>query len=250
MKVEQNPVILAVDDDPTARILISSALSALSDQVYVTESCREFRDLTTALASDLFIIDVELPDGDGFDLAQSVRRETESPIIFFTVHGDQDNRFRGLELGAIDYLSKPVHPRELSLRVRNLLSIVRPPQSHGASIAGPCRAEAAGTIRNLGGLAFDLARRTVAREDGETLRLTASEFEVMALLTEQPQRVVSREEIADRLGPRSAARHNARIVDVLIWRLRKKLEAFCGGGQIIATVPLRGYVLTEVVTPG
>lgn len=248
MKVEKAPVILAVDDDPTARLLISGALAALSDQVHVTGSCREFCDMTASVASDLFIIDVELPDGDGFDLAQTMRGKRDAPIIFFSVHCEQNLRFRGLELGAVDYLSKPIHPRELLLRVRNLLSIAKP--SFRCESAGKEGEAAADGLRRFAGLAFDVARRTIVRQDGRAIGLTASEFEVLALLSEPPQRVISREEIAERLGPRSAARHNARIVDVLIWRLRKKLEQFSGVGRIIATVPLRGYVLAEVVTPG
>ena len=242
----QRPSILAVDDDPTARAFISHALSALPVDLTMTSNCKEFVRANSGMSADLFLIDVELPDGDGFGLAEALRRTSGKPVVFFSIHGDQSYRFRALELGAIEYLSKPIHPRELSLRVQNLLtSLGHRPGDASVPASGDPFAPA---VRRFGDFSFDLVRRCVFDGAGNRLDLTASEFEVLDLLTAQPRRIVSREVIADRLGPGSAARYNARIVDVLIWRLRKKLGGGAARDRYIATVPSRGYVFTEAVS--
>lgn len=240
------PVILAVDDDPTVQVFLGQVLSPITNNVVIVENCSEFLSANLVSEADLFIIDVELPDGDGFDLAERVRRTSSGPIVFLTVHDTQEDRMRGLELGAIEYLSKPIHPRELQLRLRNLFAstIRKPLRDLGPEVDD---AQGGRTVRLFGSLKLDLRRRYVTNGDGRQLSLTASEFEVLALLTEAPQEVMSREMIADRLGPRSAAQTNTRIIDVLIWRLRKKLEHEDPERQFITTVPLRGYVFSEPV---
>jgi DNA-binding response OmpR family regulator len=113
------------DDDPTARLFIALTLSPLPVDVYVTATCREFRAMSDAMPADLYLIDVDLPDGDGFLMAEALRARSASPMIFLSVHGDDGHRLRALELGAVEYLSKPIHPREFSLRIQNILTSVR-----------------------------------------------------------------------------------------------------------------------------
>jgi DNA-binding response OmpR family regulator len=245
------PTIVGVDDDPTARAFIYETLSTSAFNVIVTASCQEFYKVAGSVAANLYLVDVELPDGDGFGLTAKLRRRCLTPIIFLTVRGDDPDRLRGLELGAVEYLTKPINPREFLLRINNILTSLIP--AGGLPSAVPANAglpPESGTARRFGGLTFDLVRRCLVNRDGDVAQLTASEFDVLALLSGKPEAVISREEIARHLGPQSAARHNIRIVDVLVWRLRKKLSQQSPGSRFIATVPSRGYVFVEPVVPG
>lgn len=238
--VQPKPCVLAVDDDPTARAFLSGTLGGLPVSLQLASSCREFAELAGSVEPSLCLIDVELPDGDGFHLADTLLKNSGTPFVFLTVHARDGHRLRGLELGAVDYLAKPIHPRELALRVQNLLARL----AHNRE-----RRTAAVVARRFAGLRLDLSRRRLLGGDGRDLGLTASEFEALALLTARPRLVVTRQEIAERLGPQSAARHNARIVDILVWRLRRKLSREGAGlDEAIVTAPSRGYVFAEDVT--
>jgi DNA-binding response OmpR family regulator len=173
-------------------------------------------------------------------MAEAICRQPPAPIVFLTVHGDEPHRLKALELGAIEYLSKPIHPRELALRIKNLTAQLSSAKAAGAEPrigAAPATA-----IRRIGDLLLDLPRRRLGDGRGNEIALTASEFETLALLTAAPHRVVTRQEIAAKLGPQSAARHNARIVDILIWRLRKKLGRGSMIDRLIVTAPSQGYI--------
>jgi DNA-binding response OmpR family regulator len=244
--VAHRPTILAVDDDPTARTFIGKTLAALPANVRLAATCAEFTDLAAAVAADLYLIDVDLPDGDGYQLARSLRHTSFNPIIFLTVHDDDGHKLRALELGAIEYLCKPIHPRELALRIRNIFDSFGKASgtaSHLASGALPT------AVRRVGDLSLDLLRRRLSDNRGHEIALTASEFETLALLAAAPNTVVTRREIASRLGPQSAARHNPRIVDILIWRLRKKLCRGSGEEHWITTLPSQGYMFVADVAP-
>jgi two-component system, OmpR family, response regulator len=240
--VQHEPCILAVDDDATTRAFLAGTLAPLPVRLHLAASCREFGELLERVAPSLCLLDVDLPDGDGFALAELLRRRPGTPAVFLTVHGDDARKLRALELGAVEYLAKPVHPRELLLRVANLLATL----GRRGGEAGPAPRPAPGP----GGLRLDPPRRRLLDAGGEDLGLTAAEFDVLALLASRPRTVVSRQEIAQRLGPRSAARHNARIVDILIWRLRKKLRHRFQRDRFVVTVPSRGYMLAEEIAPG
>jgi DNA-binding response OmpR family regulator len=240
--VERRTDILAVDDDRTVRTFLTQALAPLPATIHLASTCREFREMAERLDPSLYLIDVELPDGDGFELADGVRAEAEGPVIFFSAYPQEDYRLRALELGAVDYLAKPIHPRELTLRVRNLLGELARHRGE--------RGRPAAALRRFGTFTLDVRQRRLLGAGGEDLGLTGSEYEVLACLTAQPYRVVTREEITEQLGPQSAARHNPRIVDILIWRLRRKLQDNGGSGQLIVTVPSRGYTFAEDVSSG
>lgn len=244
--MQPKPSILAVDDDATARTFLSQALpSALPVELHLASSCHEFGEMMGTVEPSLCLIDVELPDGDGFALAEMLRRKSAAPIVFLTAHADEARRLRGLELGAVEYLAKPIHPRELTLRIRNLLAKIAHPLGNQTVIPPPQPPSV--RIRRFGRWRLDLMRRCLIDTEGRDHSLTASEFEVLALLTAKPHVVVTRQDIARHLGPQSAARHNARIVDILVWRLRKKLRDPSQKGDAIATVPSRGYMLVEDV---
>ncbi len=241
--MEHRPDILAVDDDCTARTFLAQTLSSLPVSLHLASSCGEFSQMMAWLDPSLYLIDVELPDGDGFALAELLCRRPGRPIVFLGVHAHDSHRLRALQLGAVDYLQKPIHPRELTLRIRNLLAELGGCWGHRALDPPPP------TARRLGAVCLDLRRRRLVDANGGDLGLTAAEFDVLAALTAKPHVAVTRQEIAQQLGPQSAARHNPRIVDILIWRLRRKLASWTGPRQLIATVPSRGYMFVEDVAP-
>ena len=229
------PVVLAVDDDPTTRVYLREALSALPVELRIAETAAGFRALRAGRRPDLSILDVDLPDGGGLALAEEIGAAAE-PMVFFSVHDDGRHRMKALETGAVDYLVKPIGPREFSLRIANLLAHTR------AASRVECPA-----IRHFADLAFDPGTRRLMPAGGPALRLTASEAVVLAALTEAPHALVTREALAARLAGGGAARA-PRIVDVLVYRLRRKLREAGADPNLILTVPSRGYTLSATVT--
>jgi len=157
---------------------------------------------------DAAILDVMLPEMDGFELCRTIRKESSVPIVMLTARGDVMDRVVGLEIGADDYLPKPFEPRELLARIQTILRRSVP--------------VAARQLR-FDGIEIDLDRRTVQRQ-GEAVELTSTEFELLALLAAAPHKVFSRDDILDKLRGRSAEDIHSRAVDILVSRLRRKLE--------------------------
>ncbi len=179
---------------------------------------------------DAAILDVMLPEMDGFELCRTIRKESALPIVMLTARGDVMDRVVGLELGADDYLPKPFEPRELLARVQTILRRVVPDPS--ASGARRLRFE---------GLEIDLDRRSVMRHS-ETVELTSTEFELLALLAAAPHKVFSRDDILEKLRGRSAEDIHSRAVDILVSRLRRKLEPL----DCIHTLRNAGYTFAGV----
>ena len=161
---------------------------------------------------DVAILDVMLPEMDGFELCRTIRKDSQIPIVMLTARGDVMDRVVGLELGADDYLPKPFEPRELLARIQTILRRAAPANGHGAR-----------QLRFEGGLDVDLDRRTVQR-GAETLELTSTEFELLVMLAQSPGKVFSRDDILERLRGQSAEDIHTRAVDILVSRLRRKLE--------------------------
>ena len=178
---------------------------------------------------DAAILDVMLPEMDGFELLRAIRREFTLPVIMLTARGELADRVVGLELGADDYLPKPFEPRELAARLTTVLRRARAP----AAAAEP-------QMLRFEGLQIDLARREVQRH-GETLALTSTEFELLALLAAEPRKVHSRDEILNRLRGHDAELYT-RAVDILVSRLRRKLEPL----DCIKTLRHAGYTFAGV----
>ncbi|MDP9046003.1 MAG: response regulator transcription factor [Pseudomonadota bacterium] len=171
------------------------------------------------------ILDVMLPEMDGFELCRTIRRESDVPILMLTARGDVMDRVVGLELGADDYLPKPFEPRELLARLQTVLRRAR---------AAP---GAAPTQRlSFDGLVIDQERRSVLRA-GQAVELTSTEFDLLALLANAPHKVFHRDEILNRLRGIEAELHT-RAVDILVSRLRKKLEPL----DVIKTLRNAGYI--------
>lgn len=177
---------------------------------------------------DAAILDVMLPEMDGFALCRMLRKESDIPILMLTARGDVMDRVVGLELGADDYLPKPFEPREL---VARLQSVLRRRATTPLSPAGDAR------LLMFDGLVLDTATRTVRRQ-GEILELTSTEFDLLQLLASAPGRVFSRDDILNHLRGHDAELYS-RAVDIVVSRLRKKLEPL----DCIKTLRNAGYSL-------
>lgn len=229
--------ILLVDDDIRLRDLL---LRYLESQGFEAKGAGDGAQMRQALDRghyDLIVLDLMLPGEDGLEICRRLRGQGDAtPIVMLTAKGDEIDRIVGLEIGADDYLPKPVNPRELLARIRSVLRRARPvpgaPQAEGGEIRfGPFR--------------LDLGRRELSR-DGEPLRLTSGEFAVLAVLLRHPRQPLSR----DRLMSLARGReHDAfeRSMDVTVARLRRVLEDDPRNPRIIQTVWGVGYVY---VPPG
>jgi OmpR family response regulator RpaB len=174
-------------------------------------------------AYDAAILDVMLPEMDGFELCRTIRKTHPLPIIMLSARGEVMDRIVGLELGADDYLPKPFEPRELAARLQTILR-----RSRGVAGDGT-------TVLRFDGLHIDLQRRQVQRL-GEVVDLTGTEFELLVLLAREPRKVFDRDQILNRLRGHEAELHT-RAVDILISRLRRKLEPL----ECIKTLRNAGY---------
>ena len=175
---------------------------------------------------DAAILDVMLPEMDGFELCRSIRKDNDIPIIMLTARGEVMDRVVGLELGADDYLPKPFEPRELVARLQSMLR--RRSNSQVQDTQNELRFE---------GLSIDPARRSVTRQ-GEAVELTGTEFELLHMLASDSGRVFSRDDILNHLHGHEADLYS-RAVDIVVSRLRKKLEPL----DCIKTLRNAGYSL-------
>ncbi|PZQ15916.1 MAG: DNA-binding response regulator [Ancylobacter novellus] len=218
--------LLVVDDDGRIRSLLHRFLSQNGYRVTVAASAAEARQRLDSLAFDLLVLDVMMPGENGLDLAKAVRARSPVPILMLTARSEPDDRIAGLETGADDYLTKPFNPRELLLRVA---SILRRSTSSGSAASEP-------EVR-FGPFAFHRGRCELKRGD-EVIRLTDRERDLMAALAERPGQTVPRSAIAgDDAAP------GDRAVDVVVTRLRRKIEADPANPILLQTVRGLGYRL-------
>jgi OmpR family response regulator RpaB len=202
--------ILLIDDDELLAPPLAAYLQRFDMQLDSASRPSEGLSRLRAAHYDAAILDVMLPEMDGFELCRAIRKESQLPIVMLTARGEVMDRIVGLELGADDYLPKPFEPRELAVRLQTVLRRAR---GQGAQDT---------QLLNFEGLQIDLARRQVRRLD-EPVELTGTEFELLVLLAREPQKVFDRDQILNRLRGHEADLHT-RAVDILVSRLRRKLE--------------------------
>lgn len=231
------PAILVVEDDPGLRILIARALQQNGFAVHQAGSGAEMWKLLENGSVDLILLDIMLPGKNGIDLCREIRARRSVPIIFISAKGDEMDRVIGLELGADDYIPKPVGTRELIARIRAVLR------------RGSSNDDTAGSAREIfqfGGWSVDLRRRAVFSSSGASIDLTGAEFDLLASFIASPQCVLGRERLIElsrlRLGDTSD-----RSIDVLVSRLRRKLS---NAGELAPIITVRGvgYMLNADVT--
>lgn len=219
--------LLLIDDDDRLGSLLRAYLA---DHGFVLERAGTLALGRQALSRggfDALILDRMLPDGDGMTLCRELRASSSLPIVMLTAMGEETDRIVGLELGADDYLQKPMNPRELVARLRALLRRAR------ASV------EAGGVLR-FGALEIDRGARA-ARKNGVRLDLTAHQLALLTALAERPGRVMSREQLLDAIGEDMSLE---RSVDVHISRIRSLVEDDPKAPSRIQTVRGAGYVFS------
>jgi two-component system, OmpR family, phosphate regulon response regulator OmpR len=219
------PHLLVVDDDRRIRALLSRFLRAEGYRVSTADTAQDARAKLEGLKFDLLILDVMMPGESGFDFARTLRASSSVPILMLTARDEKESRIIGLEIGADDYLTKPFEPRELSLRIANILKRARPPSAAPAE-----------SVR-FGQFVFHIARGELRRGD-EVVRLTDRERDMLRILTASPGETVPRQALAGNGGAISE-----RTVDVQVNRLRRKIERDPANPLIVQTVRGVGYRL-------
>jgi two-component system response regulator CpxR len=221
--------ILIIDDDVE---LCSMIAEYLRPEGFTVEAVHNGeRGLQRALSKehDLLLLDVMLPGMNGFDLLRQLRTSSDLRVLLLTARGDDVDRIVGLEIGADDYLPKPFNPRELLARVRAILR--RPQNGKGGE---------SGERLMIGDVEIDLGSRTATR-NGDSVELTSVEFNLLETLLRSAGKIVSREELAQKVLGRNLNLFD-RSIDVHISKLRKKLGEMVSGGERIKTVRGAGYL--------
>ncbi len=232
-----SPHILIVDDHAEIRDLVGRALTKDGFRVSTAADGRAMRKVMADNRIDLVLLDLMLPGEDGLSLCRALRADSNIPIIMLTAKGDEIDRVVGLEVGADDYVAKPFGSRELIARIRAVLRR---------------SADRAETTNRSKHYRFDRWRldadgRELLREDGVTIPLSTGEYDLLMVLVERPNRVLTREQLLDLAG-RSTANLLDRAIDTQVSRLRKKLEIDAGDPKIIKTVWGGGYTFTPTVS--
>ncbi len=243
--------LLIVDDDHQLQQLLTKYLG---EQGYVTTAVGDGEEMDRWLEShhpDLIILDLMLPGEDGLSLARRIHQQGNIPIIMLSARGEEMDRIIGLEVGADDYLAKPFNPRELLARIRAVLrrggnaSIER--SETNVSVIDQ-EAERSEQLSSFGDFTLDREARTLWR-DGMEITLTSGEMALLITLVEHPNRVLSREQLMDRVN---AGQYDPfdRSIDVRITRLRRKIEDSGTKPRFIRTVWGEGYRFTPDATAG
>jgi DNA-binding response OmpR family regulator len=219
------PTALIVEDAPEFVALLVPTLEGEGFAVSVARTGRDGIALARELHPDLVVLDVTLPDVDGFEVCRVIRTFSDTYVVMVTGRREEIDKVLGLTVGADDYLTKPFNPRELSARITAMRR--RP------------RAKRASTRREYGTLVVDVASREV-RNDREIVDLTRIEFDIIAMLTAEPRRAFTRQELLDSVWG-SSWYGDDHIIDVHIANLRKKLGEDGASPRHVKTVRNVGY---------
>jgi two-component system, OmpR family, response regulator len=230
--------VLIVDDDGQIRQLLAGFFKENGLEVALARDGIEMREVLAGQTIDLVVLDLMLPGTGGLDLCRELRRTSSIPVIMLTAKGHDTDRIVGLEVGADDYLAKPFNPRELLARVNAVLR-----RSRGdVGVALSAR-------RGYGfdGWRVDAARRELINPQGALVALSGAEFDMLIAFMESPNRVLTRDWLLETARNRMADVFD-RSVDVLVSRLRRKIEQGGEGAEIIKTVRGAGYLFMPKVT--
>ena len=217
--------ILIVDDDKRLRELLKDYLEEQDLKIYLCEDYLDAKDVLSYIYFDLIILDRMMPSGDGIDLIEFIKQNSNTPIIMLTAMGEDENKIIGLKTGADDYLAKPFEPEELFLRINNLLNLYENIQNKNLKII-------------FGDFIFNTSSLEL-QKNNKIIYLTEGENNLLLKLVNKRNDIVLREELADQEFDESELRK----VDVQITRLRQKLETNAKQPQFIKTIRGKGYKL-------
>jgi two-component system, OmpR family, response regulator len=229
--------ILVVDDDPELGHLLHDYFCDWGYHVLLACDGNQMRDQLADNQIDLVVLDFMLPGEDGFALCRALRADSDIPVLMLTANGDEMNRIIGLEMGADDYINKPFNPRELLARVKNIM--------RRTGEAGDARLQKKAKKLYFSGWVLDLDAHHLVDADEVVVPLSSGEFKLLKALTENPNRVLTRDQLMDIISSREAGPFD-RTIDVLISRLRRRL----GNDEeqpLIRTIRSEGYMLVSRV---
>ena len=215
--------ILIVDDDDKIRNLLKDYLSENHYIVSTAEDAIQAKERLDIIKFDIIILDVMMPGQDGYDLTKEIKKDNKIPIILLTAKGEVENRIKGLELGADDYLGKPFEPKELLLRIKNILT-----KKSKINVKSKY---------NIGKAQVDLNKMVITLKD-KIRKINNSEKKVLLEMLANPGTTYSRNEIGKISGI-----SQERSIDVMITRLRQKLEINSKSPKFLQTIRGAGYVL-------
>ncbi|PIQ52025.1 MAG: DNA-binding response regulator [Comamonadaceae bacterium CG12_big_fil_rev_8_21_14_0_65_59_15] len=238
--MDKQDCILIVDDEPDIRRLLVDYLARNGFEALAAADGRTMWQQLQQHAVDLLVLDLMLPGTDGLTLCRDLRAKSNLPVIMLTARGEETDRILGIEMGADDYLVKPFNPRELLARIKSILRRTRalPPNLQPESSRYLCFA----------GWCLDTAERVLCTAGGVVTPLSGGEFRLLRVLLEHPNRVVTRDQLMERIHGREAEAYD-RAIDVQVSRLRQRLGDDSREPQLIKTVRGEGYVLASAVTP-
>jgi DNA-binding response OmpR family regulator len=233
-----DPHILLVDDERDIRDPLASYLSRNGLRVTKAENAAAARQLLTAYAIDLVLLDIMMPGEDGLSLAGYIRATTTIPVILLTARAEEMDRVVGLEIGADDYVTKPFSPRELLARIK---AVLRRVGDNGQLVRAPDT-----DSYSFGAWLLKSGERELVGEDGVATPLSTGEYNLLHALVTHPRRVLTREQLLDLSQGRELAAFE-RSIDNHISRLRKKIEVNSSDPRLIKTVWGGGYMLAADV---
>ena len=217
--------ILVVDDDKRLRELLKDYLSEKKFEIYLSEDFLEAKEILSFVEFDLIILDRMMPSGDGIELIDYIKKNSNTPIIMLTAMSEDENKIHGLKFGADDYLAKPFEPEELFLRIKNFINLYDNFSNKNFRVS-------------FGDFIFNTSSLELKNNE-KIIYLTEGENELLLKLIEKRNDIVLREELADQEFDESELRK----VDVRITRLRQKLEKNAKQPQFIKTIRGKGYKL-------
>lgn len=228
--------ILIVDDDVTVLVLLKEYLEQNGFEVSTAAGGSALKEQLRQSHPDLIILDLMLPGEDGFALCRWIRATRDTPIIMLTAKNRSDDRIQGLELGADDYIAKPFEPRELLARIRGVLR-------RSSTVDRGLK-----TVRAFGfaGWKLDLLQRELLSPERVSVSLAGSEYQLLVIFLENPQRVLSRDQLIEFCHGRETGPYD-RSIDVRVSQLRQRLGDNGRQPHLIKTVRSAGYVLAADV---
>lgn len=220
--------VFLVEDDYAIAKHLKLLLDAEGFAVTHAATKKEALEIFQSNRFDLALVDISLPDGNGFTICTEIKNAQNIPVIFLTASGDEGSVVTGLNMGADDYITKPFRPRELIARMKAALR----------------KSGSAPTAFHIGGLHVDIASGIV-KKNGEDLFLSPLEYRLLLLFINNPQSIITRSRLLDELWDAAGEFVNDNTLTVYIKRLREKIEEDAANPQIILTVRGTGYRLGD-----
>jgi len=219
--------LLVIDDDTRLRNLLGKFLSENNFSVELAKDTLEAKTHIANTNFDLLIVDVMMPNQNGIDFVNEIRKDNQTPVIMLTARGEFEDRIKGLEAGADDYLAKPFEPKELLLRINNILKRVGKTTNQNSSEE----------VCNFGDFSFNF-KESRLKKNNEFIHITDSEAKILTILCKAKGEALSREKISSLIGD-----IDERSIDVQITRLRRKIEDNPKQPHYLQTVRNKGYVI-------